>query len=217
MAEYMNRVCVLLLTLILLAGDLLAADRIVILGLFRDQAVLEIDGKRHTLSAGMSTQDGVKLISANSREAILEINGNRQSYTLGTRIGSRFSPAEPGTTVSIAPDNQGMYWVNGSINNHQVKFIVDTGATLITMNRHVAKRIGIDYTEEGKKSVSSTASGLEPVYVVELDTVTVGDIQLQNVPAAVHDSDFPMTILLGNSFLNNISIRRDGRLLQLIR
>lgn len=45
-----------------------------------------------------------------------------------------------------------------------------------------------------------TASGKETVYIVELDTVKVGDIELRNVTAAVHDSDFPDVILLGNSF-----------------
>ncbi len=213
----MNKIATFILPLIMLAGDLSAADRIVVLGLFRDMVVLETDGQRHTLSSGMSTANGVTLISADSNEAILEINGERQAYSLGSHIGSRFNPPAPGVNVSVAPDNQGMYWANGSINDHQVKFIIDTGATLISMNKHEAKRIGIDYLRTGKRSISSTASGLEPVYVINLDTVNVGDIRLHDVPAAVHDSDFPRMILLGNSFLNNVSIRRDGQLLELIR
>lgn len=195
----------------------MAVDRIVILGLFKDKAVLEIDGKRQILSVGEHAGNGVTLIAANSNEAVLEIDGIRNSYTLGTHIGSSFREPESGTTVSIAPDSHGMYRVNGSINGHLSSFIVDTGATLITMNKHEARRFGIDYMRTGIKAVSSTASGIENIYVVNLRTVSVGDIQLETVPAAIHDSDYPEVILLGNSFLNKVSIKRDHQLMQLVK
>ncbi len=108
-----------------------------------------------------------------------------------------------------------MYWVNGAINDFQVKFVVDTGATLISMNRHQARRIGLNYKMEGKKSVSSTASGLTRIYLVNLKKVKVGDIELNDVPGSVHDGDYPEFILLGNSFLSKVSLKREGAILQL--
>ena len=67
----------------------------------------------------------------------------------------------------------------------------------------------------GKKSISSTASGLDNVYIINLKKVKIGDIELHDVKAAVSDSDFPQVILLGNSFLNGVDIKREAGLLEL--
>lgn len=193
----------------------LAVDKVLVLGLFKDKAVIIVDNKRHVLSVGESTPEGVKLISANSREAVLEINGKQDTYTLGSRIGVNFKEPEKGATVTIAPDDRGSYHVNGSINGFQVEFLVDTGATLISMNRIQAKRIGINYKLEGEVATSQTASGPATIYRVNLDRVKVGDIALQDVAGAVHDGDFPEVILLGNSFLSKLKIYREGQLMVL--
>ena len=121
-----------------------AVDKIVIIGLFKDKAIIKLDGKQRLLASGETSPEGVTLISANSSEAVLEINGVRDHYHIGAHIGSHFRGPTGQKTVSIAADSQGMYWVNGSINDFQVKFIVDTGATLNSMNKHQARRIGLD-------------------------------------------------------------------------
>jgi len=192
-----------------------AVDKIVIIGLFKDKVIIKLDGKQRLLASGETSPEGVTLISANSREAVLEINGVRDHYNIGAHIGSRFRGPTGQKTVSIAADSQGMYWVNGSINDFQVKFIVDTGATLISMNKHQARRIGLDYKMEGKKSLTSTASGLDKVYLIKLKKVKIGDIVLHDIMSAVHDSDFPEAVLLGNSFLGRVDLKREGGLMQL--
>jgi aspartyl protease family protein len=50
---------------------------------------------------------------------------------------------------------------------------------------------------------------------MNLSKVMVGEIELQNVEGAVHDSDFPEVILLGNSFLSRVKMFNDGTLLKL--
>lgn len=199
----------------LLGREAPAVEQVVVLGLFKDKAVIRIDGQQRILAAGATSPEGVTLISSNSSEAVLEIDGTRRTYTLGTHIGSSFRPPLPGATVSVAPDSHGMYRVNGSINGFQVEFVVDTGATLISMNRNEAKRMGLDYRMEGREALSNTASGLSKIYLVNLDQVRVGDIELNDVPGAVHDGDHPVMILLGNSFLSQIDLLRQGELLQL--
>lgn len=192
-----------------------AADKVEVLGLFKDKAVIRVDGRRHILSAGQTSPEGVRLIAADSESAELEINGKIGTYTLGSQINSRFRAAAGGRNVVIAPDDQGMYYVNGSINNFQVRFVVDTGSTYIAMNRNQASRLGLPYRLEGQKGMSSTAAGLARIYIVKLDKVKVGDIELRDVPAAVHDSDYPREILLGNSFLRQINMSRTGPLLKM--
>jgi aspartyl protease family protein len=204
-----------LLLAVLAATEAVAVEKIVVLGLFRDRAILSVDGVQRVLAAGETSPEGVLLVSADSSAAVLEIDGKRTSYFLGSHITSEFAAPAQGSTILIAPDAQGMYRVNGSINGFQAAFIVDTGATLIAMNRSDAARIGIDYRLDGEESQAATASGVDRVYLVTLDSVRVGDIELAEVAAAVHDGDFPLVILLGNSFLNRVDLQREGRLLEI--
>lgn len=204
-----------LILCVFFSANLYAFNKITVMALFNNKAMIKVDGKNHLLKAGETSPEGIKLVSATSHEAVLEYNGKQKTYQLGTEIGNDFSPPAPGATVTIAPDPGGMYVVNGVINGFQVKFVVDTGATFVSMNRNDAKRMGIDFRMTGKKSISETASGHVDVYLVTLDSVSVGDITLQDVQAAVHDADFPTVILLGNSFLGRVNMTREDRLLEL--
>ncbi|NKB36990.1 MAG: TIGR02281 family clan AA aspartic protease [Gammaproteobacteria bacterium] len=192
-----------------------AIEKINILGLFKNKAIVRVDGKQRILEVGKTSPEGIILVSANSKEAILEIEGEQNTYTLGSHIGSKFKAAEGGKTSTIAPDSNGMYWVSGSINGFQMSFIVDTGATLISMNKHDAKRIGLNYKLEGRVSSANTASGVSKIYIMNLDKVKVGDIEVRDIEGAIHDSDFPKVTLLGNTFLNKVNMKREGQLLQL--
>ena len=193
----------------------MAIGKITIAGLFKDRAVVIIDGTQRILTIGKPSPEGVYLISANSQEAVLEIDGVQKTYTLGMEISSSFTGPPPEETVTIAPDGDNMYLVNGSINGFQVNFVVDTGATFVAMNKHTAKRIGLDYKIQGIKSTTETASGYTNIYLVKLNEVKVGNITVHDVDAAVHDDDFPSVILLGNSFLARVNMAREGMLLQI--
>ncbi len=192
-----------------------AVDKITVSGLFSDKAVVNIDGKRRLLSVGEASPEGVVLISANAKEAVIEADGERQTYTLGQAKGGNYKKAVGGNTVAIAPNGFGMYEVNGSINDFQVRFVVDTGASAISMNSAHAKRMGIPYEEEGIKSRTETASGVVDSYVVTLRTVMIDSIKQHDVRAIIIDGDYPSTILLGNSFLQEINMHREGRMLLL--
>ncbi len=210
------RIAIASMLLILTWVNAHAVDSIVVVGLFKDQAILKIDGERHSLKAGESSPEGVKLISANSQEAVLEVDGKQKTYKLGTHISSQFSKPDSGPVLRLWPEpSNGLYMANGSINGFSMNFIVDTGASLVAMNSNEAKRIGINYQLEGKEGLSQTASGLSKIYIIELDRVRVGDIELKNVKASVHEGDHPKHVLLGNSFLERINLKRDGKMLEL--
>lgn len=205
----------LILLLFLSPSVGLTAPKFMVVGLFKDKAILNIDGKQRVLAVGQRTPEGISLISANSKEAVIELEGKRESYALGNRIGSRYAPARAETTVNISPNSMGMYHVGGTINGHAVSFMVDTGATQIAMNKHLAQRLGINYRLIGTEGISSTASGIVKSYGITLKKVRVGDIELRDVPATVIDGDFPTDTLLGNSFLSRVDMERQGRIMVL--
>jgi aspartyl protease family protein len=194
-----------------------AVESIRVLGLFTNKAIVEIDGKRRVLTVGQREKSGVKLISADSEQAVIEIDGVRNSYRLGahTALGTKFETPGPAASVQIYPDIAGMYSINGSIEGFPVRFLVDTGATLVSMNRNEAKRLGLDYKLTGTEGRASTASGVTRAYYLTLKRVKVGDIELRDVAAAVIDSDHPPDVLLGNSFLGRLDMQRDGQIMEL--
>jgi len=108
-----------------------------------------------------------------------------------------------------------MYSSKGYINGQAVDFLVDTGATWVVMNMFRAKSLGLDYRRYGIQSQVSTANGVVPVYLITLDKVRVGEIELKNIQAGVLESASPTMILLGNSFLNKLEMKREGQLMLL--
>lgn len=206
----------LALLLTLWTGSALAVDKVVVMGLFKDTAVLLIDGNQQVLKAGETSPEGVHLISADSETAVLEFNGERNSYKLGTNINSQFAKPAAGPVLHVAPNPaNGLYIADGSINGFAMKFIIDTGATFVSLSSSEARRLGINYRLEGEEGLSQTASGMSKIYVIELDSVRLGRIELNDVKAAVHEGEFPDHVLLGNSFLGRIDLRRDGKILEL--
>ena len=192
-----------------------AVNKIVINGLFKDKAIVSIDGKQRVLKKGKPSPEGVLLIESNSKEAIIEINGQQNTYVLGTQIGNTFKPPTAGKKLILTPDSSGMYNISGAINGSHVSFVVDTGATLVSMNSNVAKKLGIDYKLNGKEGLSYTASGTSKIYIVNLKKVKVGDIELRNIKGAIHEGNFPVVTLLGMSFLGKLNMKREGRIMEL--
>ena len=207
------------LALLLFPTWVLAAD-IQVIALTNGKATIIVDGgKPRTLAAGQSTPEGVRLVSATSENAVLEVQGQRRTLALGTsyRVASTTDATSIGSRVVLAPDNQGHFLVSGLINGAaSVRFLVDTGASVVSISTDDARRAGINYLA-GDRAYSQTASGIAPIYRVKLDTLKIGDITLYNVDAAVHTSGQLPIGLLGMSFLNRMEMKRDGAMLTLTR
>ncbi|QAU35294.1 TIGR02281 family clan AA aspartic protease [Janthinobacterium sp. 17J80-10] len=207
--------CVATSLLASLAGILPAsAADIDLIGVFPGKAVLVVNGGNpKTYSVGSSIVENIKLAGVGSGTATLEQNGKRQTL----QLGEHFNRAAPSGQASITlhPDSRGHYITQGQINGGAVRMLVDTGASMIALPAEDATRLGIDY-RKGQIAYSSTANGVKPVYRVKLDTVRIGDIQLNQIDATVHESGLPI-ILLGMSFLNRTDIRREGETLTLLK
>ncbi len=183
-------------------------QKIKVMALFTDKAMISVDGSQKLISKGQ-TFNGIKLISADSDFAVLEVQGARVRYPLGSEINTTFKKQDPGKTLVIWKDRDNMFRYQGKINNAPVNFLIDTGATSIALNSGTARQAGIDYMK-GAQKVVQTASGLVKAYQVSLNKVTIGHIHLYNVKAMVLEGSFPTHVLLGQSFLSRIHMIRDG-------
>ena len=177
-------------------------------GIIGARAVLVIDaGAPQTLAVGARSREGVKLVALRDEIATVEIDGRRESLRLGERA-IHVKGGQEAARLQLQADSQGHFVSRGRINGIAVNFLVDTGATFVSLGRSDAKRIGLDYTK-GERALTATANGTVPVWRMRLDTVELGSMTLHNVDASVHESELPMT-LLGMSFLNRTQWQRDG-------
>jgi aspartyl protease family protein len=195
-------------------GSALAAD-LGLVGLFRDRAVLVMDGgPPRTLAVGGPAMQGVKLLAVETDAATVEVAGKRKRLKLGEQayVGT---PTSVSGEVSLTADGSGQFLAPGSINGASVRFLVDTGATLVSLSKGDAIRAGVDY-RRGDPAIAETANGKAQVWHVKLDKVSLGNITLTNVDALVHATDMPVA-LLGMSFLNRMEMKRDGSTMTLRR
>jgi len=184
-----------------------AAD-VAVAGIFANKAVLVVDGgPPRTLSVGQRTPEGVQLVAIDGDTARIFVDGRRESVRMGERVVRR-AAAEGNSDVYLEGDSQGHFFVNGHVNNGAIRFLVDTGASVVSIGRSDARRLGIDLSK-AEVGATQTAAGLRKVWRVRLDSVRVGTLVLNDVEASVLENDLPLA-LLGMSFLSRMEMTREG-------
>ncbi len=201
------RRCLCLVAASLWAPLVVGAD-VGLAGLFPGKALLTINGGAPRIVAlGARTDEGVRVLAIEGETATLEIDGKRRVLRVGQNVAAQPSGKGPASVVLTA-DARGHFYSTGNINGSSVRFLVDTGASMVSIGAGDARRIGID-PARGEPGVVNTANGQAMVSRVKLNSVRVGDIVLNNVDALVHQHDLPVT-LLGMSFLNRMEMQRNG-------
>ena len=202
--------------LALLAQAALATD-IGVIGVFPGKgAVLVVDGSGPQSVRIGQKLGAVTLVSVDKAGAVIEEAGKRRTVALGQHVTSGQSPSGRAPQVTLSADSRGQFTTEASVNGAHMRFMVDTGATLVSLPGNDARRLGIDFAK-GQKGVAQTANGPTPVYRIKLDSVKVGEIELLNVDAIVLDGGGLAQPLLGMSFLNRVEMRRDGDSMTLVR
>lgn len=201
--------------LVLLAG-MAGAQTVSMSGRLGDKALLMIDGSPRTVAVG-STVQGVKLVGVTTEAAVVELGGKRVTVPLGgaqVNLGGAASEGG-GSRIVLAAGSGGHFSAGGSINGRAVEFMVDTGASVVSMGQSDAERIGLKY-REGQRGTAQTANGPVPVHRVMLTSVRIGDVQVYNVEALVIPAQMPY-VLLGNSFLTRFQMKRENDVMTLER
>ena len=120
------------------------------------------------------------------------------------------SSASGGTVeVTLDANRQGHYVATGTINDRDVEFLVDTGATLVSVPESMADDLGL---ERGPGIRLETAAGPVQGWLTEIDRVTLGGITRRDVRGAISPGRSD-TVLLGMSFLEPLELnQRSGTL-----
>ncbi len=109
-----------------------------------------------------------------------------------------------GRTFEIKAGAHGHYFSSVEINGRRVDVLVDSGASIVALTWDDAERAGVYVRDSDFTQRVSTANGVARVAPVMLDRVSIGDITVRNVPAAVSERGNLATSLLGMSFLSRL-------------
>ncbi len=112
-------------------------------------------------------------------------------------------------SITLLADRYGHYRVTGSINGAKADFLVDTGATSVSIPEEVAFRAGMQY---GAKISINTANGIGVAYKTTVDSLRLGDLEVRNATAHINPG-LSGEILLGMSVLKHYElVHKDDQL-----
>ncbi len=117
----------------------------------------------------------------------------------------QIATAHYGSVVEIEAAPNGHFNTEVEINGRPIAVMIDTGATMVALSYKDAERAGVYVNDSDFTSKVSTANGIARFAPITLDRISIGDITVRDVPAAVAEPGRLRTSLLGMSFLSRLS------------
>lgn len=112
------------------------------------------------------------------------------------------TPVTDGKITRIPMAVDGHFWVQAKLNGRDVKFLVDSGATMTTIDSDTAKATGVPISSRRDQFVR-TGNGVIRVSSSRADELTIGEIVRKDVGLQVADNDD--LNVLGMNYLSTLS------------
>ncbi len=107
-------------------------------------------------------------------------------------------------SVRLKPDERGHYVAEFKMNGKSVTALVDTGASMVAINKTTARKLGINVQPADFKYEVSTANGTAKVASAIIREIQIGRVKVRDVEAAVLDDKALDGTLLGMTFLKRL-------------
>jgi clan AA aspartic protease (TIGR02281 family) len=121
--------------------------------------------------------------------------------------------APPPRKASVPIEKHGEVVVIEATLNHKrsAKFVVDTGASYTLISKSLAQDLALDVGQGAKTMSFQTANGLISAPVTNIESISVGGMEIKNLTTAVHDAvpDSRVSGLLGLNFLSHFRMDFD--------
>jgi aspartyl protease family protein len=112
------------------------------------------------------------------------------------------SPVTEGQVTRIPMAIDGHFWVKAKLNGRDVKFLVDSGATMTTIDRNTANAAGVAVSPRADEFVR-TGNGIIRVSSGRADDLSIGNIDRRDVGLQIADNDD--LNVLGMNYLSTLS------------
>lgn len=203
------------------AGGAWAQTSVTVSGVMGDKALISVNRGAPRVARAGDSVDGVKLLAVRPDGVELLVDGRRHQLAIGQGFqapttAAKEAASEQGGRVVLTADGHGHFSVPGIVNGLSVRFVLDTGASLVSLPASVARQAGVSL-DNATPVVINTANGRARARRVVLNSVKVGGIAVSLVEALVVDDAGLSVPLLGMSFLNRTNMLREGDTLVLTR
>lgn len=113
----------------------------------------------------------------------------------------------PGSELVLKRSRDGHYVFPGTINGRPVSFLLDTGATLVSVPAGLADELGL---EAGPPMQAVTANGTVTTRATRVDALAFGPFEVRGVPASLNPGMAGEQVLLGMSVLKHLEFTQRG-------
>ena len=114
--------------------------------------------------------------------------------------------------VRLQRNRYGHYVANGEINGQPVRFMLDTGATDVSIPASIADKLGL---KRGRQVSYQTANGMIRAWQTVADEIRLGPLRLGPIRASINPNTRNDSVLLGMSFLKQLDFNQQGNTLTL--
>ncbi len=130
-------------------------------------------------------------------------------------------PGQPKQEVSggetrIAMERDGHFWITASINGHEERFLVDTGATLTAVSQATASRASIAVQDWHAPVIMRTANGQTAAQLASIGELRFGNVVARDLDAVIVPGIGEMNVVGMNLLSRLASWRVEGRTLILV-
>ncbi len=112
-------------------------------------------------------------------------------------------PALDAVEFERAPD--GLFYVTGLVNGQTIRFLVDTGASVVMLTREDAAAVGLKLDRNEFQSHVRTANGASAMAWTRLRDIDIAGHRLSQIDAAVPRDGLPVS-LLGQNLLRKLGV-----------
>jgi aspartyl protease family protein len=134
-------------------------------------------------------------------------------YVIDAQLQPKVALVENGGDIVIPRSRDGHFYVAGKINGQPVTFLVDTGASAVSINSALAGRLGLP---RGRPVAVGTAGGMTQGEEILGQSVTLGGITVRDVRLVVL-AGMPGEALLGQNVLRHLEISQTAEQMTLRR
>ena len=110
----------------------------------------------------------------------------------------------PHNAATIRRESDGHFWTRADVEGSSLKFLVDTGASVVALTQRDAKRLRIDLAALNYNNRVSTAGGEVMSASIRLDYIRIGNVKLKDIDAIIIEDDVLENSLLGMTFLGEL-------------
>lgn len=119
-------------------------------------------------------------------------------------VPTKSTPQAVNNSRVYRADGSGHFFVDAAVNGVEIRFLVDTGATVVALTRDDARAIGLSDGDLRFSDAMSTANGQALAARTTLRSIRVDQFETADVPAVVMEKNMAVS-LLGMSFLSRLA------------